>query len=199
VAGAELVLRLAGRVVRWSSDARWFAAGLVAPLIVWGTVLVAAAQTVGVGWNVHMVSGLLTLVAITGGLTALIARRVQPAPAQAAYVTGSPAQASAGPPVASSAESPAGSPATETAGSPATVAAQPTTGSPATVPAQPTTGSPATVPAQPTTGSAPAESPAGSAGDAGIAAPARKAAGGETTAATGAPVDDESRTGVPAS
>ncbi|GAA3955223.1 hypothetical protein [Actinoplanes auranticolor] len=93
-AGAELVLRLAGRVVRWSVDAHWFAAGLVAPLIVWGTVLVAATQTVGVGWNVHMVSGLLTLVAITGGLTALVARRVQPAPAQAAYLTGAPAPAS---------------------------------------------------------------------------------------------------------
>jgi hypothetical protein len=111
VAGAELVLRLAGRVVRWSADARWFAAGLVAPLIVWGTVLVAAAQTVGVGWNVHMVSGLLTLVAITGGLTALIARRVQPAPAQAAYLTGSPAQASAGSPTGSASAVPAQPPA----------------------------------------------------------------------------------------
>jgi hypothetical protein len=79
-AGAELVLRLAGRAVRWSPDVRWFVAGLLAPLIVWGAVLVAATRTVGVGWNVHMVSGLLTLVAITGGLTALVARRVQPGP-----------------------------------------------------------------------------------------------------------------------
>ncbi|MEU8229092.1 hypothetical protein AB0C12_05730 [Actinoplanes sp. NPDC048967] len=141
-AGAELVLRLAGRVVRWSADARWFAAGVVAPLIVWGTVLVVAAQTVGVGWNVHMVSGLLTLVAITGGLTALIARRVQPAPARAGYVTGSPAQASAESPAAASAESPA---------------------------------------------------------DAGIPTAAGKAAGAQTTATAGAPADDESRTGVPAS
>jgi hypothetical protein len=78
-AGAELVLRLAGRAVRWSSDVRWFATGLIAPVIVWGAMLLAATRTVGVGWNVHMVSGLLTLVAITGGLTALVARRVQPA------------------------------------------------------------------------------------------------------------------------
>ena len=82
-AGAELVLRLAGRAVRWSSDVRWFVVGLVAPLIVWGAMLVVADRTVGVGWNVHMVSGLLTLVAITGGLTALVARRVQPIPAPA--------------------------------------------------------------------------------------------------------------------
>ena len=72
-AGAELVLRLAGRWVRWPSDARWFAVGLLAPLIVWGAVLIAATRTVGVGWNVHMVSGLLTLVA----------RRVQPGPVPA--------------------------------------------------------------------------------------------------------------------
>jgi hypothetical protein len=82
-AGAELVLRLAGRTVRWPSDARWFATGLLAPLIVWGAVLVAATRTVGVGWNVHMVSGLLTLVSLTGGLTALVARRVQPGPVPA--------------------------------------------------------------------------------------------------------------------
>jgi len=84
-AGAELVLRLAGRAVRWSPDARWIAIGLLAPLIVWGAVLVAATWTVGVGWNVHMVSGLLTLVALTGGLTALVARRVQPGPADQGY------------------------------------------------------------------------------------------------------------------
>jgi hypothetical protein len=88
-AGAELVLRLAGRAVRWSADVRWFVTGLVAPLIVWGSVLVAATRTIGVGWNVHMVSGLLTLVAMTGGLTALVARRVQPlaAPADPALLT----------------------------------------------------------------------------------------------------------------
>jgi hypothetical protein len=80
-AGTELVLRAAGRAVRWSEDARWIVAGLTAPLLVWGTVLVVATQTVGVGWNVHMVSGLLTLVALTGGLTTLVTRRVQPFPA----------------------------------------------------------------------------------------------------------------------
>ena len=93
-AAAEALLRLAGRAVRWSADARWFVAGLVAPLIVWGAVLVAATQTVGVGWNVHMVSGLLTLVAITGGLTALVGRHVRPVPASPTqgYATSAPAE-----------------------------------------------------------------------------------------------------------
>lgn len=78
-AGAELVLRLAGRAVRWPADVRWFVAGLLAPVIVWGGLLVAAAGADEVFWNVHMVSGLLTLVAITGGLTVLVARNVRPA------------------------------------------------------------------------------------------------------------------------
>jgi hypothetical protein len=77
-AGAELVLRVAGLAVRWPSDVRWFVTGLAAPLIVWGALLIAADRIVGVGWNVHMVSGLLTLVAITGGLTTLVTRNVRP-------------------------------------------------------------------------------------------------------------------------
>ncbi|GAA3348366.1 hypothetical protein GCM10020358_66600 [Amorphoplanes nipponensis] len=92
-AGAELVLRLAGRAVRWPADGRWFAAGLVAPLIVWGAVLAVATRTVGVSWNVHMVSGLLTLAALTGGLTALVTRRVQPAPARPGPGPATPAAA----------------------------------------------------------------------------------------------------------
>ena len=90
-AGAEVVLRVAGLAVRWSADVRWFVAGLVAPVIVWGTVLIAATRTVGVGWNVHMVSGLLTLVAMTGALTALVGRRIQPPPAPAEAGPSTPA------------------------------------------------------------------------------------------------------------
>ncbi|MEV4640630.1 hypothetical protein AB0J80_25130 [Actinoplanes sp. NPDC049548] len=77
-AGAELVLRVAGRTVTWSADARWIGAGLAAPVLVWGAVLAVGEVTVGVGWNVHIVTGLLTLTAFTGGLTALVARRFQP-------------------------------------------------------------------------------------------------------------------------
>ncbi|MEV8503877.1 hypothetical protein AB0368_03485 [Actinoplanes sp. NPDC051475] len=77
-AGAEVVLRVAGRMVAWSDEARWIAAGLIAPLVVWGAVLAVGARTDGVGWNIHMVTGLLTLTALTGGATALVARRFQP-------------------------------------------------------------------------------------------------------------------------
>jgi hypothetical protein len=86
-AGAELVLRAAKLAVRWSSDVRWFAAGLTAPLLVWGALLIVADRTVGVGWNVHMVTGLLTLVAITGALTALVVRNVRPLPAAPGHAT----------------------------------------------------------------------------------------------------------------
>jgi hypothetical protein len=107
-AGAELVLRLAGRAVRWLPDVRWFVVGLVAPLIVWGSMLVVADRTIGVGWNVHVVSGLLTLVAITGALTTLVARRVQPlsAPVTPGHAT-PPATATAETPATATAETPA--------------------------------------------------------------------------------------------
>ncbi|MGW4941801.1 hypothetical protein ACWEOZ_09455 [Actinoplanes sp. NPDC004185] len=186
-AGAELVLRLAGRLVRWSADARWFAAGLVAPLIVWGAVLVAAAQTVGVGWNVHMVSGLLTLVAITGGLTALVARRVQPAPGPAAPLTGSPA----------------GTPAAETAGTPTgTPTPTPAAASAATIsPAAPEAAAPeAAAPeaAAPEAAAPEAAAPEAAAREA--AAPGSTAAGADKQAGSAAAAaDDDSRTGVPAS
>jgi hypothetical protein len=87
-AGAtELVLRVADRFVRlpefvqWPEEARWIAAGLLAPPLVWGTLVAAAAVRGEVGWNVHMISGLLTLVAFTGAATVLVTRHVQPWPA----------------------------------------------------------------------------------------------------------------------
>jgi hypothetical protein len=76
-AGAELVLRLGARFVPAPAEARWIGLGLLAPLIVWGALFLIGAAEVGVGWNVHMVSGVLTLVAITGAATVLITRNVR--------------------------------------------------------------------------------------------------------------------------
>ena len=83
-AATELVLRVADRFVAWPEEAGWIAAGLLAPPLVWGAVVVAGAVRHEVGWNVHMISGLLTLVAITGAVTVLITRHVQPGPAAGA-------------------------------------------------------------------------------------------------------------------
>ena len=77
-AGAEVLLRLGARFAPLPGEVRWVALGLLAPLIVWGTLLAVAAPDVT--WNVHMVSGVLTLTAITGLLTVLVARNVRPAP-----------------------------------------------------------------------------------------------------------------------
>ena len=78
-AGAEVVLRLGALFVPLPGEVRWVALGLLAPLLVWGTLLIVAAPEVG--WNVHVVSGLLTLVAIAGLLTVLVTRNVRSAPA----------------------------------------------------------------------------------------------------------------------
>ncbi|AGZ41734.1 hypothetical protein [Actinoplanes friuliensis] len=80
-AGAELVLRLGAHFLRLPAEAGWFLIGLLAPPLVWGTVLIVASRIEGVGWNVHMVSGLLTLTAFTGAATTLVTRNVRPAPA----------------------------------------------------------------------------------------------------------------------
>jgi len=82
-AATELILRVANRFVTWPEEARWIAAGLLAPPLVWGTLVVAAAVRGEVGWDVHMISGLLTLVAFTGAATVLVTRNVQPRPAPA--------------------------------------------------------------------------------------------------------------------
>jgi hypothetical protein len=76
-AGTEIVLRLGATLVRWPEEARWLALGLLAPPLVWGSVIVVGATEDAVGWNVHMISGVLTLVAITGLLTVLITRNVR--------------------------------------------------------------------------------------------------------------------------
>ncbi|BCY12827.1 hypothetical protein [Actinoplanes sp. L3-i22] len=74
----ELVLRVANHLVSAPVTARWLAFGLVAPPAVWGAVLlVGQIQTGTVGWNIHMVSGLLTLTAFTGAATVLVTRSIQ--------------------------------------------------------------------------------------------------------------------------
>ncbi|MFI5890246.1 hypothetical protein ACIA5D_09000 [Actinoplanes sp. NPDC051513] len=77
-AGAELVIRVVAPLVPAPSSMAWLLLGLIAPPLVWGTLFVVADVEVGVGWNVHVVSGLLTYVALTGAATVLVARNVRP-------------------------------------------------------------------------------------------------------------------------
>jgi hypothetical protein len=77
----ELVLRVLNAVVKLPTNGRWVLFGLVAPPIVWGAVLFAGKLQEGsTGFNIHMVSGLLTLTALTGAATVLVARSVQRLP-----------------------------------------------------------------------------------------------------------------------
>ncbi|GIF03974.1 hypothetical protein [Actinoplanes siamensis] len=75
---AELALRVANRLVALPVTARWALLGLIAPPVVWGAVLLVGQLRTGtVGWNIHMVSGLLTLTALTGAGTVLVTRSIQ--------------------------------------------------------------------------------------------------------------------------
>lgn len=76
-AGAEVVVRVVAPLVPAGRDAAWVLLGLVAPLLLWGTLLIVADQQEGVGWNVHMVSGILTLTALTGAATILVTRNIR--------------------------------------------------------------------------------------------------------------------------
>lgn len=79
--GAHL---LAPQLTRLPTEGGWVVLGLVAPIVVWGAVLaVGASAGDGVAWNLHMVSGLLTLVGLTGAGTTFIVRRVRSEPALA--------------------------------------------------------------------------------------------------------------------
>ncbi|MEU4421099.1 hypothetical protein AB0F81_10755 [Actinoplanes sp. NPDC024001] len=85
VAGAalvvEAVLRIVTPLVRANANVRWVLLGLVAPPAVWGAVLlVGKIETGSTGFNIHMVTGLLTLTALTGVATVLVARSVQHLP-----------------------------------------------------------------------------------------------------------------------
>jgi hypothetical protein len=65
---------------RLAPDARWLVLGLLAPIAVWGSVLGVGGVVIRVGWNLHMVSGLLILTGITGLATAFVVRHIQLAP-----------------------------------------------------------------------------------------------------------------------
>ncbi len=74
----EVLARAAAPACRaLSVDARWMVLGLLAPVVVWGAMLAVGAATVGVGWGLHMLSGVLALAAFTGLGTAFVVRRVQ--------------------------------------------------------------------------------------------------------------------------
>ncbi|MEV0109895.1 hypothetical protein AB0H42_26640 [Nocardia sp. NPDC050799] len=73
----EVAARTAAPALRrYSPDTRWSALGFLAPIAVWGAVLTLGHVIAGVQWPLHMVTGLLTLVALTGLGTAFVVRRV---------------------------------------------------------------------------------------------------------------------------
>lgn len=90
-AGVELLARLVGPLRPLSREAAWVTLGAVAPVLVWSTLFLVADAQVGVGWNVHIVSGLLTYTAIAGAGTVLVARNVRP-PAAATPAPAGPAR-----------------------------------------------------------------------------------------------------------
>jgi hypothetical protein len=80
VAGAvvELLARMVdGRLTGLSSDARWMLLGLLSPILLWGAVFGIGRAFVGVGWGLHVMSGVLTFAALTGLGTAFVVRRIQ--------------------------------------------------------------------------------------------------------------------------
>ncbi|MBB2944357.1 hypothetical protein FB565_004086 [Actinoplanes lutulentus] len=82
LAAAAVVLeagfRIANRFVRLPVNARWILLGLLAPPLAWGSVLIVGKIEEGsVGFNIHIVSGLLLYTALTGAATVLVARSVQ--------------------------------------------------------------------------------------------------------------------------
>ncbi|MDI6097452.1 hypothetical protein QLQ12_02415 [Actinoplanes sp. NEAU-A12] len=77
----ELALRVANPLVKLPTNARWVLFGLFTPPVVWGAVLfVGKLHTGSTGFNIHMITGLLTLTALTGVATVLVARSVQRLP-----------------------------------------------------------------------------------------------------------------------
>jgi hypothetical protein len=81
-AAVEVAVRIGAPAYRHvAADVRWLVLGLLAPIVVWGAVIGVGAATVGVGWNLHMVTGLLVLTGLTGLATSFVVRRVQVAAA----------------------------------------------------------------------------------------------------------------------
>ena len=94
-AGAEVTLRSAGLLLRLPREAGWVVLGLIAPVLVWGTLFVVGGIQAVVSWNIHIVSGLLTLTALTGAMTVLVTRNIRAAPRPAGS-RGGPGSAGAG-------------------------------------------------------------------------------------------------------
>ncbi|GAA1637594.1 hypothetical protein [Actinoplanes couchii] len=77
----ELAWRLALLFVTWPANVRWVLFGLLTPPVVWGAVLlVGKIQEGSTGFNVHILTGLLTLTALTGAATVLVTRSIQHLP-----------------------------------------------------------------------------------------------------------------------
>ncbi|CAN5202959.1 hypothetical protein BH11ACT6_BH11ACT6_03200 [soil metagenome] len=77
-AAVELLSRLLlHRLPGLSVDARWMLLGFSAPILLWGAVFAVGEATVGVGWGLHVMSGILTFAALTGLGTAFVVRRIQ--------------------------------------------------------------------------------------------------------------------------
>ncbi|MFF5290386.1 hypothetical protein [Paractinoplanes globisporus] len=104
-AGAELVIRVVAPLVDVPASVSWLLLGLTAPPLIWGTLFLVGDIEIGVGWNVHIVTGLLTYVSLTGAATVLVARNVRPPAAPS--VVAAPAAAAAPASVAAPADAPA--------------------------------------------------------------------------------------------
>ena len=79
----EVVARVLTGVVPLGVNGRWILLGLLAPPVTWGALLlVGQIQTGTTGFNIHVISGLLTFTALVGAGTVLVARSVQHLPAE---------------------------------------------------------------------------------------------------------------------
>ncbi len=76
----EVVLRAGSRLVAGlPADGRWVAFGAAAPALMWSAVLAAGAAVAAepYGWNIHTTTGIVTMTALAGALTALVVRRIR--------------------------------------------------------------------------------------------------------------------------
>jgi hypothetical protein len=81
----EVAARIAApRLHRLTTDVRLMLLGLLAPVALWGLFLAVGQAMTPLHWNLHMITGLLTLTGLTGLATAYVALRVRPAPVSAA-------------------------------------------------------------------------------------------------------------------
>ncbi|SDT52956.1 hypothetical protein [Actinoplanes derwentensis] len=77
----ELAWRLVTPLLKFPTNGRWILFGLLTPPVAWGTVLIVGKfQEGSTGFNIHIITGLLTLTALTGAATVLVARSVQHLP-----------------------------------------------------------------------------------------------------------------------